>query len=321
MSVMKSMRVLSAMVVLASPLSAFAYPDRPIRVIVPYAAGGSSDSIARLIGQRLSETLGQQMIVENRPGAGATIGTEMVAKAPADGYTLVLADSPHTINPSFYPKLGFHPVNDFAPITLVGAAPFFIFSATQGPIGSLRELIAQAKAQPSTLTYGSSGNGSSSHMVAELFQMASGTKLIHVPYKGAAPAITDAAAGQVATVFATLASGSPQVRAGRLRMVAVTGAARNAAAPDVPTLEESGITGMRQEQWWGYLAPARTPPEVIARLQKEIAAAITAPSIRERFAGLGVDPKASSSAEFRDLIGSELTRWAQVVKNAGIKSD
>lgn len=315
------MRLASIFIGLAIAGTAAAYPDRPIRVIVPYAAGGSSDSIARLIGQRLSETMGQQVLVENRPGAGATIGTEMVAKAAPDGYTLVLADSPHTINPSFYPKLAFHPMNDFAPITQVGAAPFFVFASAQGSLSTLRDLLEQSKAKPGALTYGSSGNGSSSHMVAELFQMAANVKLTHVPYKGAAPAITDAAAGQVATAFATLASGAPQVKAGRLRMLAVTGATRNAAALEVPTFAELGIANMNQEQWWGYLAPARTPPEVIARLQREIAGALATSAIRERFAGLGVDPKFSTSTEFRALMETELVRWAQVVKSAGIKAD
>ncbi len=295
------------------------YPNKPVRFIVPYAPGGSSDILARTLGQKLAEALGQPFIVDNRPGAGSMVGTEVVAKSPADGYTIILSDMPHSINPSINPKVPYDPVKDFSPVSVIGVSPMFLFVHPAFEAKSVKELIALARAQPNKLAIASGGNGATTHLVAELLQASAGIKLTHVPYKGAGPAIADVAAGQVPITFTSMATAASLVKAGRLRVLGVTSSKRLAAFPDVPTFEESGLTGLTFEHWWGIMAPARTPPAVVAKLHGEIAKALASPDVRDRFATLAVEPRTNTPEQFRALIESDLVRWAKVVRDAGIK--
>ncbi len=295
------------------------YPNKAVRFIVPYAPGGSSDILARTLGQKLAESMGQPFVIDNRPGAGSMVGTEVVAKSPADGYTIILSDMPHSINPSINPKVPYDPVKDFSPVSVIGVSPMFLFVHPAFEAKNVKELIALAKAQPGKLAIASGGNGATTHLVAELLQASAGIKLTHVPYKGAGPAIADVAAGQVPITFTSMATAASLVKAGRLRVLGVTSSKRLAAFPDVPTFEENGLAGLSFEHWWGVMAPARTPPAVVAKLHGEIVKALAAPDVRERFATLAVEPRTNSPEEFRALIQSDLVRWAKVVRDAGIK--
>ena len=295
------------------------YPSKPVRFIVPYAPGGSSDILARTLGQKLAESMGQPFVIDNRPGAGSMVGTEVLAKSPADGYSIILSDMPHSINPSINPRVPYDPVKDFSPVSVIGVSPMFLFVHPAFEAKNVKELIALAKAQPGKLAIASGGNGATTHLVAELLQASAGIKLTHVPYKGAGPAIADVAAGQVPITFTSMATAASLVKAGRLRVLGVTSSKRLAAFPDVPTFEESGLTGLTFEHWWGVMAPARTPPAVIAKLHGEIVKALAAPDVRERFATLAVEPRTNSPEQFRALIESDLVRWAKVVRDAGIK--
>jgi tripartite-type tricarboxylate transporter receptor subunit TctC len=295
------------------------YPQRPVRLVVPYAPGGSSDVIGRIIGQKLGESLGQTFVVDNRGGAGSMLGTDIVAKSAPDGYTLVLSDTPHTINPSIYAKVPYDPLNDFAPITLVGVSPMFLFVHPAFAPRSVADLVALAKREPGKIAIGSGGNGATTHLLAELLQARTGIRLTHVPYKGAGPALADVVAGQIPVMFTAMATAAPFVKSGRLRVLGVTSAKRNPALPDVPTFEESGISGMAVEQWWGVMAPARVPRSVIDKLHGAIASAVGSPDVRERFATLAVEPTTTTPAGFRALLDADLKRWAKVVKDAGIQ--
>ena len=295
------------------------YPVKPVRFIVPYAAGGSSDIIARLYGQRLSETLGQSFVVDNRPGAGGTIGTEILAKSAPDGYSLILQDMPHTINPAVYGKVPYDPVKDFTPITLVARAPQWLFIHPSLPAKSTRELIAIAKAQPRSLKIGSAGNGSGTHLMAELLMRGAGIELTHVPYKGAGPAVTATVGGEMSAVFTSMPAAVAFVQSGRLRPVGVTTAKRHPSHPEVPTFEESGVPNMVLHHWFGVLAPARLAKPVQATLTREFTAAVSHPAIVERYRALILEPATLTPEEFRELIESDLARWGKVVREAGIK--
>ena len=297
------------------------YPNRFVRFIVPYAPGGSSDVLARTLGQKLAASLGQQFVIDNRPGAGSMVGTDVAAKAAPDGYTILLSDMPHAINPSIHPKVPYDPVKDFSPVTVIGVSPMFLFTNTAFEATSLRELIALAKAQPAKLAIASGGNGATTHLVAELLQANAGIRLTHVPYKGAGPAIADVAAGQVPMTFTSMATAAPLVKSGRLRILGVTSPQRLAAFPDVPTFQESGVPGLTFEHWWGVMAPARTPAPVIEKLRSEIVKALDSAEVRERFVTLALQPRTSTPDQFRALIESDLARWAKVVRDAGIKPD
>lgn len=297
------------------------YPNKPVRFIVPYAPGGSSDILARTLGQKLAEAMGQPFIIDNRPGAGSMVGTDALAKSPADGYTIILSDMPHTINPSINPKVPYDPVKDFSPVSVISVSPMFLFVHPSFEAKSVKELIALAKAQPNKFAIASGGNGATTHLVAELLQASAGIKLTHVPYKGAGPAIADVAAGQVPITFTSMATAAPLVKAGRLRVLGVTSSKRLAAFPDVPTFEESGLTGLTFEHWWGIMAPARTPAAVVAKLHGEIVKALAAPDVRDRFTALAVEPRTNTPDQFRALIESDLARWAKVVRDAGIKPE
>ena len=295
------------------------YPSKPVRFIVPYAPGGSSDILARTLGQKLSDAMGQPFVIDNRPGAGSMVGTEVLAKSAADGYSIILSDMPHTINPSINPKVPYDPVKDFSPVSVIGVSPMFLFVHPAFEAKSVKELIALAKAQPGKIAIASGGNGATTHLVAELLQASAGIKLVHVPYKGAGPAIADVAAGQVPVTFTSMATAASLMKAGRLRVIGVTSGKRLAAFPDVPTFDELGLTGLNFEHWWGIMAPARTPPAIVARLHGEIAKALAAPDVRDRFATLAVEPRTNTPEQFRALIESDLARWAKVVRDAGIK--
>ena len=296
------------------------YPYKPVRLIVPYAAGGSSDIIARLYGQRLGETLGQTFVVDNRPGAGGMIGTDILAKCAPDGYSLILQDMPHTINPAVYGKVPYDPVRDFTPITLVARAPQWLFVNPAVPAKTVGELVALAKAQPAMLKIGSAGNGSGTHLMAELLMRGAGINLTHVPYKGAGPAVTATVAGEMNMVFTSMPAAVQFVQSARLRPIGVTTAQRQPSHPEVPTFQESGVPNMVLTHWFGVLAPAGLAQPVLAKLHHEIVEASKAPLIVERYRTLILEPATTTPAEFRALIESDLKRWSRVVKEANIKA-
>jgi len=313
-----------ALIVAAQP--AFAqgearnYPERPVRFIVPYAPGGSSDIIARIYGQRLSETLGQQFVVDNRPGAGGVVGTAILAKSSGDGYTLILQDMPHTINPAVYGKVPYDPVKDFTPITLVARAPQWLFVHPGVPAKTAKELIALARAQPGKLKIGSAGNGSGTHLMAELLMRGAGIDMTHVPYKGAGPAVTATVAGEMNAVFTSMPAAISFVQSGRLRPIGVTTLKRHPSQPEVPTFEESSVPNMVLHHWFGVLAPAGLPRPVQAKLHREFTEAVNQPAVVERYRALILEPATLSPEEFRKLIETDLKRWGRVVKEANIQA-
>jgi tripartite-type tricarboxylate transporter receptor subunit TctC len=297
------------------------YPAKPIRLVVPFAPGGGTDNLARIFLPRMSESLGQQIVIDNRPGAGGNIGVEIVAKAPADGYTLLMVDTSFTVNPNLFPKLPFDTLKDFAPVTLLAAAPVILVAHPSVPANTVQELVALAKAKPGTLNYASGGNGASTHLGGELFRMVAGIDIVHIPYKGTGPAMQDLLGGHVSVMFSGISSAKPQAEAGKLRALAVTGAARNSAMPEVPTFAEAGLGAVDAGTFWGMLAPAGTPPPIIERLHAEAAKALALPDIRERIAALGYDAIAGSPAAYADNIRAEIDKWGKVIKTAGIKVD
>jgi len=295
------------------------YPNKFVRFIVPYAPGGSSDVLARTLGQKLGESLGQTFVIDNRPGAGSMIGTDVAAKAAPDGYTIILSDMPHTINPSIYAKVPYDPIKDFSPISLIGVSPMFLFANPAFPAHNVKELVALARTQSGKIAIASGGTGATTHLAAELLQAHAGIRLTHVPYKGAGPALTDVVAGQIPLTFTSMATAAPYAKSGRLRILGVTSAKRLPAFPDVPTFEESGVTGLVFEHWWGVMAPAGTPRAIVDKLHGEIVKAVSAPDVRERFSVLAVEPRTTTPEAFRALLESDVKRWAKVVKEAGIK--
>jgi tripartite-type tricarboxylate transporter receptor subunit TctC len=309
---------LIALLALAAPAAAAeTFPDRPITMVVPYAAGGSSDILARLLGERLARSLGQQIVVDDRAGAGSRIGTELVAHATADGYTLLLADMPHTIVPTIQKGVRYDPVRDFSPIALIGTASMVFFVNPAVPAASIRDFVALAKAEPGKITIASGGIGSTTHLTAELFQEKTGTKLLHVPFRGAGPALTDLMAGHVQSGFTTLATASAALDSGAVRALAIAGGQRLASRPAIPTLRETG-TDLVVEHWWGVLAPAGLAPAIAARLTAELQAVLDAPELAIRLQPLGVAPAHVAPEQFRALIASDTARWADIVKAAGI---
>lgn len=297
-----------------------AWPTKTIEISVPYPPGGSSDVIARLIAAKLQESLKQSVVVFNRPGASTVIGTTYVGKAAADGHTLLLADNPFLINATVMPTLAYDPIKDFAPVTVVGTSPQLLFA----PIPrskNLAELIAAAKAKPNAITIGNASNGSLTHLLGVILENQAGVQLNHIPYKGSAPALQDAIGNQVDGVISSSASGLVHVTSGKLRVLAVTSAKRFSALPDVPTFEELGYKNMIVDNWWGFLAPAGTPKPVVDRIREEIAKAIALPDVRERYAGLGVTPTATTPAEFQKQLNDEMRIWSKVAKDNNIKVD
>ncbi len=302
------------------PASALDYPVRPVRVIVPVAAGGGADIVARVTGQWLSERLGQQFIVENRPGGGTNIGTEMVAHAPGDGYTLLLINLTHAINATLYEKLNYNFVRDIAPIAGIIGVSNVVEIYPSVPAKTLGEFIAYAKANPGKINMGSAGNGSSSHMAGELFKMMAGVNLVHVPYRGQGPAMTDLLGGQLQVIFATTPGTTEYVRTGKLRALAVTTAQRAEALPDVPTVADF-VPGYDSSQWYGIGAPKSTPTEIVDKLNREVNAALVDARMKTRFAELGGTVLPGSPADFSKLIGEEIEKWGKVVKFAGIRAE
>ena len=304
----------------ASLVHAQDYPSKPVRFVVPFAPGGTTDVLARLVGEKLSASLGQQFVVDNKPGAGGNVGTAQVAKAEPDGYTLLMGTvGTHAINASIYPSLPYDPVQDFAPVTLVATVPNVLVVNPEVPANSVAELIALAKEKPGELNFASSGNGSSIHLSGELFKAMTGVDIVHVPYKGSGPAVVDLLGGQVQMMFDNLPSSAPQIKAGKLRPLGVTSKERSPTLPDVPTIAEAGVPGYEALSWFGVLVPAGTRDAIVAKLQNEIAKALADPAMRERFAELGAVPVGGTSAEFADLITAETAKWAKVVQDAGIK--
>lgn len=299
-----------------------AYPDKPVKLIVPWAAGGSTDAIARAIAQRMSATLGQSVIVDNRSGASGQIGTDAAAKSAPDGYTLAIVELPHAIQPAVVAKLPYDLLRDFTPVSMVGTSPLVLFgNPGEFKSGDVKAFIQRSKADKTPPAIAHSGAGSSSHLAAEVFAFRGGFKYVAVPYRGSAPALTDVAAGMVAAHFATLASGSSLYGANKLSPLMITGPKRLAALPGVPTAREAGIEGMDFNQWWAVVAPATTPIEIIERLRKEIALALQHSSTQERLSTLGIELKGSSRDDLRSFMRGEVERWGAIARQAGVKPE
>ena len=294
------------------------YPSRPIRLVVPVPPGGSSDGVARVIGQRLSDSWGQQVIIDNRSGAAEIIGTDIVAKANPDGYSLVLVSLRYSVNPSVL-KLPYDALKDFEPVIMTAAVGNVLVVNAKTPLKSVKELIAMAKQKPDQLTFASSGVGGAPHLIGEFFALQTGTKLRHIAYKGGGPAIADLVGGNVFMSFASMTSSLPFIKAGRLRPLAVSSKERSGQLPDVPTMGEAGVPNLEVRDWQGILGPRGVPKPIVDKLNAEIARILRAPENQERLTAMGVEAIASSPQEFRDSIASELKRWAKVVKDANIK--
>ena len=318
-------RVLVAMaaagVVLSSPCGAQTYPNKPVRVIVPFAAGGGSDGVARVLARKLSERLGQPFIVENRTGAGGSIGADAVAKAAPDGYTLLLGSSSEVVLfPALNPNAPYNPSSSFVPIAQVAVSPFVLVVAESVPVKSLPELIALARRQPDRLAYGSAGTGSTTHLAMELFAAMAGVKITHIPYKGSAPVVADLLSGNLQLALSTVPPVLPHARSGKLRLLAISSGERSSALPDLPTIAESGVKGYRSGLWTGLFAPAATPPEVIARLAVETSAALVAPDVRDALMKQGADPAPAAGGELAATIRADFARWRNLIRDAGIKA-
>lgn len=305
----------------AQPKKTGAYPVRPIRFIVPYAVGGNGDIVSRIVGQRLTESLGQQIVVDNRAGAGGNVGAEAAAHAAPDGYTIVLGTNTHAINMSLYAKVSYDLVRDFAPISLVSSAPLVLMVHPSVPARSAKELVALAKASPGKFNYGTGGSGSSAHVATELFKSLAGVDLVHVPYKGVAQATTDLIAGQIHVMFNATSTALGHARAGRTRALAISTARRSALAPELPTLEEAGVKGFDVSIWQGILAPARAPKDIIAQLNREIGRLLAMKEVKEQMNLQGVDAWSSTPEQFGAYLQSEIAKWAKVVKATGARVD
>ena len=305
---------------LASSTGAQTFPAKAIRIVVPLAPGGGVDLTSRAIGAKMAEGLKQNVIIDNRPGGATVIGTEIVAKSPPDGYTLIMASSSHAIHGILH-KLPFDPIKDFAAVSLVATAPLVLVVHPSVPAKSVKELIAVAKKNPGKLSFGSSGNTSVLHLAGEMFNVMAGVKTVHIPYKGTGPALTDIIGGQIEMLFGTPVATFPHVRSGRLRSLAMTGAKRSEAVPDLPTVAEAALPGFSAEAWYGLLAPAGTPPAVIARLNAEAVKAVQHPDVKTRLGGEGADLIGSTPEQTMQFIQDEIVRWTRVIKTAGIKPE
>jgi tripartite-type tricarboxylate transporter receptor subunit TctC len=298
------------------------YPSKPIRLIVPFVAGGGTDITARIIGQKLTEILGQPIIVDNRPGAGGVIGADLVAKAPPDGYTLLMGTpGPLTINPVLSPKMPYDTLRDFAPVSLATISPFVLVVHPALPVASVQQLIALARAKPGVLNYGSAGNGTVAHLATEQFKALAGVEITHVPYKGSSPAMTDLIGGQVQVQFENLPVVLAHIRSGKLRALAVGTQQRSALVPEYPTMIEAGVPGYSASTAFGVLAPARTAPEIVAKLNREITQILALPETRERLSSQGLEPAGGTPARYAEHLRGELAQNAKVAKAAGIRAD
>lgn len=312
--------VLSAMICALCSASAVSqdYPTRPIRLVVPQAAGSSTDIVARILAEQLSVHMGQQVLVDPRPGAGGSIGAGIVAKALPDGYTLLMANSAtHAVNLGLYRELPYHPVNDFAPVSLVAVGPYVLLAHPSLPVTSVRDLIALARRRPQDLTFASGGNGTGTHLSGEMLKQMTGIKMVHIPYKGSAPGLTDLMAGQVSIMFIGLPPALAQVRSNRVKPLAVTGSTRSQTLPRVPTMIEAGIAGYVVTLWNGVAVPAGTPGPIVQTLNAQVRTAMQLSQVKERLAGLGLEATSTSSQEFSAFIRSEITKWSKVIRDSG----
>lgn len=302
--------------------SAQAYPSKPIRLVVPFPAGGSLDVVARAIGQKLTEAWGQPVVIDNRPGAGGNIGADLVAKSAPDGYTILEgALSTHAVNVSLYAKMPYDPVKDFAPITLVAVTPNVLVLNATFPVNTVPELLAYARANPGKLSFGSGSNGSAGHLAGELFKTEAGVDMVHIPYKGGAPALQALLAGDTQLMFDNLANSASQIKAGKLKALAVTTAKRSSLIPELPTLSETGLPGFDIYTWWGFMAPAGTPKEIVAKWNAEVTRILASAEMKAFFAQQGAEPAADTPEQFAALIKSEIAKYAKIVKQSGAKVD
>src|SRR6476659_5663440 len=314
--------LVALLVAIAMPAFSQAFPAKTARLVVPFPPGGPLDATGRAIAQKLTEAWGQSVVVENKPGAGGNIGADFVAKSAPDGYTVVMgALSTHAVNPSLYARMPYDAQKDFAPITLVAITPNVLVVNPDLPVHSVKELIAYAKARPGKLSFGSGSIGSAGHLAGELFKVDAGVDMVHVPYKGAAPATQALLAGDTQLMFDNLASAMSQVKAGKLRALAVTTAQRSTLAPDLPTMAEAGVPGFDIVTWFGLFAPAGTPPEIIAKWNADVTRILNAPEMRDRLIAQGAEPAPTSPAEFAQFVADELARYARIVKASGAKVD
>lgn len=312
----------AALAASANNASAQPWPNKPIKYIVPFAPGGTTDILARTISDKLSVALGQPVVVENKPGAGGGVGADFTAKSAADGYTIMGGTiSTHAINASLYPNLPYDPVKDFVAVTLIARVPNMLVINPEVPAKNVGELIALLKANPGKYTFASSGNGTSQHLSGELFKSMAGVEMQHIPYKGSPPALQDVVAGQVTMTFDNITTALPLARAGKLRALAVTTARRSSVAPDVPTLAESGLTGFEVGSWQGVFAPAATPPAIIKRLNAEIVKILNTAEVREKLVALGAEPVGDTPEQFGAYVKAEVIKWSDVVRKSGAKVD
>jgi tripartite-type tricarboxylate transporter receptor subunit TctC len=313
--------LLLVLIALAGASQAQTFPVKPLRIISPFPPGGGNDTLARTIAPKLTESLRQNVLVDNRPGANTIVGSEILARSAPDGYTLILLPNVLAINPSLYPKLPYHPIKDFAPISLVGSSPMVLAMHPSVPAKDVRGLVALARTRAGQLAYGTSGNGSVGHMAGALFELLAGVKLQHIPYKGTAIMVTDVISGQISFTFGSALGVLPHVRSGRMRAIAVTGEKRSPAVPDLPTVAEAGVPGYSIVLWYGLMAPGATPGELVGRLNAEINKALADADIRNRLAAQGVDAVGGTPAAFAALIASDLKKYADLVKRAGMKAE
>jgi len=313
--------LLCAFVLPAQASAADAYPQRPVRLIVPYPPGGAGDIVGRMLAAKLTEGLQQQVVVDNRGGGGQLIATELAAKAPPDGHTLFLASATHGINPGLRKKLPYNSIKDFSPITLVAESPLVFVAHPSLGVGSIQELIAAAKSRPGRINYASSGPGTGGHLSVELLKWMTGIDMVHIPYKGAGPALIDLIGGQVQVMCTSPLPALPHVKSGRLRGLAMTGRSRSRAAPEIPTVAESGVPGYESSLWYALLAPARTPQPIIARLHSETARILRLPEVTEQLLSQGAEPIGSNPQELAKFLAAEINRWTQVIEQAKIRAE
>lgn len=297
------------------------YPVRPIRLVSPFPPGGGNDIVSRTVGLAVSRSIGQPVVVDNRPGANTIVGMELVARAAPDGYTLIMTSSTQAINATLYPKLPYDSVRDFSPVTLVASTPLVVVVHPSLPVANVTQLIAAARAKPGELYFPSAGTGNATHLAGELFNAMAGVTLVHVPYKGSGPGINDLIAGRLSVAFGTSLSVLPHVKSGRLRAIAVTTSRRSAVMPGLPTVAESGLPGYEASTWYGVLAPGRTPRRVVARLQAEIVKALDAPEVKERLGAQGLDPVGNTPEQFAAYVQSEIVKWAKVIRASGARAE
>ena len=297
------------------------YPVRPVRFIVPFAPGGGSDVVARAIAHKLSETWGQQVVVDNRPGAATILGTDLAAKAPPDGYTLLMASASYSINPYLHKHLPYETLKDHIPVTQTAFQPYLLVLHPSVPARDVKEFLALARAKPGALTFGSPGTGSGGHLAVEHFRLVTNTTMVHVPYRGGAPALTDLIAGQIQFMFPTMLAVAPHIKTGRLRSLAVTSAKRSVALPDLPTISESGVPGFEAVSWNGVMTPAGVPHAIISKIHNEIVQALKARDVRDKLAADGAEPVGNTPEEFTRLIRHELDKWGKVTRAAGLRPE